>query len=161
MVDLALMTKLVDAVRPDARLLLLGDKDQLASVEAGAILSDIYAGAGQGVSRALAREIGDFAGTRLPEASAHSEPGLHDGMVHLTESHRFEDDGGIAALARAVNAGDSAAGLEVLARGGAVTLVPVADRRELERVLGPVVAERLGDWREGSPAERLARLDRF
>jgi exodeoxyribonuclease V alpha subunit len=161
MVDLALMTKLVRAVRPDARLLLLGDKDQLASVEAGAILADIYAGAGQGVSRALRREIGDFAGMRLPEASAHTEPGLHDGMVHLTESHRFDDDGGIAALARAVNAGDVPAVLEVLGRGGTVSLVPVADRRELEDVLGPLVAERLGDLREGSPAERLTRLDRF
>ncbi|HTQ04588.1 MAG TPA: exodeoxyribonuclease V subunit alpha [Polyangiaceae bacterium] len=161
MVDLALMTKLVLAVRPEARLLLLGDKDQLASVEAGAILADIYAGAGQGVSRELARQIGDFAGMRLPEASGHGEPGLHDGMVHLTESHRFDDDGGIAARARAVNAGDPAAVLEVLARGGGVSLVPVADRQELERVLGPLVAAGLGELREGSPAERLARLDRF
>jgi exodeoxyribonuclease V alpha subunit len=161
MVDLALMTKLATAVRPDARLLLLGDKDQLASVEAGAILADIYAGAGQGVSRALARELGDFAGTELLEATNRTEPGLHDGMVHLTESHRFDDDGGIAALARAVNAGDAAAALEVLARRGSVSLVPVADRRELERVLGPLLAERLGDLREGSVEERLARLDRF
>jgi exodeoxyribonuclease V alpha subunit len=161
MVDLALMTKLVLAVRPDARLLLLGDKDQLASVEAGAILADIYAGAGQGVSRALARELGDFAGIRLPEASGRTEPGLSDGMVHLTESHRFDDDGGIAALARAVNAGDFAAVLEVLARGGSVSLVPVADRRGLEQVLGPLVAEKFGDLREGSVEERLGRLDRF
>lgn len=161
MVDLALMTKLVLAVRTDARLLLLGDKDQLASVEAGAILADIYAGAGQGISHALARQIGDFAGMRLPEASGRAEPGLSDGMVHLTESHRFDDDGGIAALARAVNAGEPNAVLEVLARGGTVSLVPVADQRELERVLGPLVADRLGDLREGSAAERLARLDRF
>ena len=161
MVDLALMTKLVGAVRPDARLLLLGDKDQLASVEAGAILADIYAGAGQGVSRALVRELGEFAGVPLLEASARPEPGLHDGMVHLTESHRFDDDGGIAALARAVNAGDPGEVLALLARGGSVSLVPVADRRGLEQSLGPLVAERLGDLREGSPEERLARLDGF
>jgi exodeoxyribonuclease V alpha subunit len=161
MVDLALMTKLASAVRPEARLLLLGDKDQLASVEAGAILADIYAGAGHGVSRALARELGDFAGMRLPEALQRTEPGLGDGMVHLTESHRFDDDGGIAALARAVNAGDAAAALEVLARGGSVSLVPVADRQALERALGTLVAERLGDLREGTVEERLARLDRF
>jgi len=161
MVDLALMTKLVDAVRPDARLLLLGDKDQLASVEAGAILADIYVGAGQGVSRALVREIGDFAGVPLRESGVRPEPGLHDGMVHLTERHRFDDDGGIAALARAVNAGDPELVLELLARGGSVSLVPIADRRELERTLGPTVAEHLGDLREGSPEERLARLERF
>jgi exodeoxyribonuclease V alpha subunit len=161
MVDLALMTKLATAVRPDARLLLLGDKDQLASVEAGAILSDIYTGAGQGVSQSLARELADFAGRRLPEALHRQEPGLHDGMVHLTESHRFDDDGGIAALARAVNAGDADAAFAVLARRGSVSLVAVADRRELEQQLGPLVAARLGDLREGSVEERLARLDRF
>lgn len=44
MVDLALMAKLVDAVHPQARLILLGDKDQLASVEAGAIFGDICRG---------------------------------------------------------------------------------------------------------------------
>jgi exodeoxyribonuclease V alpha subunit len=41
MVDLALMSKLVDALKPDARLILLGDKDQLASVESGAVLADL------------------------------------------------------------------------------------------------------------------------
>jgi len=41
MVDLALMSKLVDALKPNARLILLGDKDQLASVESGAVLADL------------------------------------------------------------------------------------------------------------------------
>ncbi len=44
MVDLALMSKLVDALQPDARLILLGDKEQLASVESGAILGDLSQG---------------------------------------------------------------------------------------------------------------------
>lgn len=43
MVDLALMSKLVDALKPDSRLILLGDKDQLASVESGAVLADCIA----------------------------------------------------------------------------------------------------------------------
>ncbi|MBE0436205.1 MAG: exodeoxyribonuclease V subunit alpha, partial [Methylomicrobium sp.] len=43
MVDLALMSKLVDALKPSARLILLGDKDQLASVESGAVLADLTA----------------------------------------------------------------------------------------------------------------------
>lgn len=41
MVDLALMSKLVDALKPGVRLILLGDKDQLASVESGAVLADL------------------------------------------------------------------------------------------------------------------------
>lgn len=43
MIDLALMSKLVDALKPSARLILLGDKEQLASVEAGAVLADLNA----------------------------------------------------------------------------------------------------------------------
>jgi exodeoxyribonuclease V alpha subunit len=43
MVDLALMSKLLDALKPTARLILLGDKDQLASVESGAVLADLTA----------------------------------------------------------------------------------------------------------------------
>ena len=41
MMDLALMSKLVDAIKPGAKLILLGDKDQLASVESGAVLADL------------------------------------------------------------------------------------------------------------------------
>ena len=41
MIDLALMSKLLDALKPSARLILLGDKDQLASVESGAVLADL------------------------------------------------------------------------------------------------------------------------
>ena len=140
MVDLALMAKLIDAVRPDARLLLLGDKDQLASVEAGAILADIYAG------RA---------------ASGRAGTGLASGLVHLTESHRFGDDGGIAALATAVNAGDVTAVLEVLARGGSVAFSKAASRAELDATLGPVLGDRFETLAEVTPAERLALLDRY
>ncbi|HEV8551253.1 MAG TPA: exodeoxyribonuclease V subunit alpha [Polyangiaceae bacterium] len=156
MVDLALMAKLVDAVRPDARLLLLGDKDQLASVEAGAILADIYAGSAQagaapsGSARAPAKQG--------PGLERH---GLAAGLVHLTESHRFGDDGAIAALARAVNAGDATEALRVLGRGGSVALARVGTHAELEAALAPLVADRFGELLAGSPAERLARLERF
>lgn len=44
MVDLALMSKLVDALKPDSRLILLGDKDQLTSVESGAVLAECIDG---------------------------------------------------------------------------------------------------------------------
>jgi exodeoxyribonuclease V alpha subunit len=44
MVSLTMMARLVEAVRPDARLILVGDPDQLASVEAGAVLSDLVTG---------------------------------------------------------------------------------------------------------------------
>lgn len=140
MVDLALMAKLVDAVRPDARLLLLGDKDQLASVEAGAILADIYGGQAPGT-----RPQGPLSGS----------------LVHLVESHRFGDDGAIAALARAINAGDVAGAFDVLGRGGSVGFVPVASRAELDAVLAPVLGDRFESLATVPAAERLALLDRY
>ncbi len=47
MIDLALMVKLVEALKPSTKLILLGDKDQLASVESGAVLADCYQALGQ------------------------------------------------------------------------------------------------------------------
>ena len=56
MVDLALLSKLVQALSPQSKLILLGDKDQLASVEAGAVLGDICGfGKNRGFSRAFPR----------------------------------------------------------------------------------------------------------
>lgn len=112
MVDLALMSKLVDAVPKHARLILLGDKDQLASVEAGAILGDIYADASGPYSAELARRIGEITGERLP--SAQKVRKMRDRLVHLTESFRYPTNSGIAALARAVNAGDADLALATL-----------------------------------------------
>ncbi|HEY3498228.1 MAG TPA: exodeoxyribonuclease V subunit alpha [Polyangiaceae bacterium] len=161
MVDLALMEKLVRAVRPDARLILLGDKDQLASVEAGAILGDLYAAASVGFSERFANEVRSLTGESLPGARATRASPLGDGMVELVHAHRFSDDGGIAELARAVNAGSSERAFSVLARGGSVALRPVADREELERALLPLLHARFDGLTELAPHERLARLDGF
>ena len=51
MVSLSLMARLLEAVRPDARLILVGDPEQLASVEAGAVMADVVAGLGDRISR--------------------------------------------------------------------------------------------------------------
>jgi exodeoxyribonuclease V alpha subunit len=93
MVDLALMVRLLDAVPSRARLILLGDKDQLASVEAGAVLGDIC-GAGLG-------------------AAALNAPIARD-IVHLTRSYRYAQDSGIRLLADAINAAQPERALEIL-----------------------------------------------
>jgi exodeoxyribonuclease V alpha subunit len=133
MVDLALMTKLVEAVRPDARLILVGDKDQLASVEAGAILAEVYAAKGK----------------------------IAESVVELLDVHRFEDDGGILELARAVNAGDADAALACLERRPNVRLEPLAEQEDVLRALRPRVLEGFSGLFSGAPVERLAVLDRF
>ena len=97
MISLTLMARLLDAVRPDARLVLVGDPEQLASVEAGAVLGDI-------VDAAADRNIVDA-------RSLESGP-IDTGIVVLERSWRFK--GQIAELARAIQAGDADAVLEVL-----------------------------------------------
>jgi exodeoxyribonuclease V alpha subunit len=112
MVDLPLMSRLVAALPGQARLILLGDKDQLASVEAGMVLGDICGrGRAAGCSAGLAAAVAEVAGIELPQAAA---PAIADHILVLRRSYRFGADSGIGALARAVNAGDGPRALELL-----------------------------------------------
>lgn len=95
MVSLPMMARLLDAVRPDARLVLVGDPGQLASVEAGSVLSDIAAGAGAGEGIA--------------------DRPLAECIIELTESYRFPRQSPVGRFAAAVRRGDAADALEVLA----------------------------------------------
>jgi exodeoxyribonuclease V alpha subunit len=113
MVDLALLYRLLLAVRPQARVILQGDKDQLASVEAGAILGDIYdADAAQRWSGEFSERVEQATGLTLPMGRA--EAGLGDCLVSLDESYRYAHDSGIGRLARAINAGDAEQALRIL-----------------------------------------------
>lgn len=162
MVDVALMAKLVNAVPADARLILLGDRDQLASVEAGAILGDIYGPrTDTGYSPALADRVRALSGDELPASAEQAEPALGDCMVHLTHSHRFPGGSGIAALSEAVNAGDADAALSALADWPDVELCEIDDPRELEHALGPVVLSKYGTLGEAPVAEKLSLLGAF
>lgn len=105
MIDLALMSKLLDALPASARLILLGDKDQLASVEAGAVLGDIC-GDVPGFSEAFRQQLRELSGEPVPSRqSDRSIPELADNIVLLRDSYRFAADSGIGALAQAVNQG--------------------------------------------------------
>lgn len=103
MVGLALLAKTVDALPPTARLILLGDKDQLASVEAGAALGDLCFGGGRFSPEFRAR-LATLTGETLPR-SRRIPPPLADAIVLLRHSYRFAATSGIGALARAVNGG--------------------------------------------------------
>ncbi|ERS89215.1 exodeoxyribonuclease V subunit alpha [Halomonas sp. PBN3] len=105
MVDVEMMAALLDALPPRARLVLLGDKDQLASVEAGSVLGDLCARAEgghytpgtadwlrQAIGQALPAEMLDAEGTALDQA-----------IAMLRVSHRFDAASGIGRLADAVN----------------------------------------------------------
>lgn len=108
MVDLALMSSLVRALPSKARLILLGDKDQLASVEAGAVLGDICnTGRPRAFSRSFARVLERGTGYRI-EGRVRDEGtgGIGDCVVQLEKNYRFGSDSGIHAVSRAVKDGE-------------------------------------------------------
>lgn len=108
MIDLEMMAAVLDALPPRARLVLLGDKDQLASVEAGAVLGELCRRAAEGhYDTATAAWLAEVTGDELPAAllDARGAP-LDQAVTMLRVSHRFRRDSGIGQLAEAVNAGD-------------------------------------------------------
>jgi exodeoxyribonuclease V alpha subunit len=110
MVDLALMAKLLDALPPTARLILLGDKDQLCAVEAGAVFAELCEG--RGFDAQAASELQRITGQQVPVSQPTSQ--LGDAVVLLTHSHRFAGDSGIGELARRINGGDVSGTLNLL-----------------------------------------------
>jgi exodeoxyribonuclease V alpha subunit len=108
MVDLPLMTRLVEALPAHARLILLGDRNQLASVETGAILGDLCGTATEpSFSAAFAKQLHDLVGEEVPrKGDPAAAPGISDCVVQLQKSWRYGEGSGIEALARAINAGD-------------------------------------------------------
>lgn len=106
MIDLEMMAALLEALPANARLILLGDKDQLASVEAGSVLGDLCRHVDpSGYLPETAAWIEHNTGYSL-QAFTGSGTELDQHIVVLRKSHRFGENSGIGALARAVNAGD-------------------------------------------------------
>jgi exodeoxyribonuclease V alpha subunit len=93
MVSLSLMARLIEALRSEARLVLVGDPGQLASIEAGAVLGDIVGPAGESGAAGTRGDIGA-------------------GIVVLDRGHRF--GAGIGDLATAIRSGDADAVLALL-----------------------------------------------
>ncbi len=113
MLDLALAVRLAEALPENARLVLLGDKDQLAAVEAGAVFSELCVDPAltRPCADSLARVTGIPAAAIVPPAPARASP-LADTVVWLTRSHRFAPESGIGRLAAEVNAGEADRALE-------------------------------------------------
>ena len=105
MVDLPMMARLIAALPDRARVIFLGDRDQLASVEAGAVLGDICRFAEQGYSDARAAELSRLTGCSLAGQQADAEAAVRDSLCLLRKSYRFDARSGIGQLALAVNAG--------------------------------------------------------
>jgi exodeoxyribonuclease V alpha subunit len=123
MVSLPLMARLLDAVRPDARLVLVGDPYQLTSIEAGAVLGDVVGPAA----------LAGWGGSLLLGP-------LSDGVVVLERVHRFGAESAIATLADAVRSGDADRAVDILRAGaGDVSWVRPDDRAGRDAVQRAVV----------------------
>lgn len=132
MMSLTMTARLLAALRPSTILILVGDPDQLASVDAGAVLGDLV----EGLS----------GGSDSP-------------VIALRTTHRFH--GGIAELAAATRAGDATAALAVLDRGDDVEFIDQPDPRErLREVLLPGALALRTAALDGDPEGALRQLDR-
>lgn len=160
MVSLTMMARLLEAVRPDARLVLVGDPDQLASVEAGAVLGDLARAPGA-VEPALDATL------RSLDVLTPDDPPIVHGVVTLDRTWRFGAE--ISALARAIRSGDADAAVAALRAGGeAVEFVeaPTLELRDppgLDAVRAEVVAANatlVAHARAGDVDKALESLDR-
>ena len=166
MVALPLMAKLVVALKKDSHLILLGDKDQLASVEAGAVLGDICGGGGQEPFTPefcdyVARVTGELIPAVLPGIQL---PPLADSRVVLKTNYRFRDDSGIGVLGIAVNSGEGHVAMALLSDASHPNVnwrkVPVPDM--LKKELAETVLEGFSTYLAAkSPIEALRAFDGF
>ena len=168
MVHLEMMASLLDALPAGATLVLLGDKDQLASVEAGAVLGDLCRDAQAGgysaktVAYALAAS-----GETVPDAFHGAAGPLAQQTVMLRRSRRF--GGPIGQLALAVNDGDAARAEEVLRAGGELRWIEHAQQQHVVQLAsdgyGPYLAllaqEIVGDGHEAWVRSVLLSFESF
>ena len=163
MVNLALMRQLVSALPREAQLIILGDRDQLASVEAGAILADLCGdGEVECSSEFEALLTGLFGRGELAE-NFKSDSGLADAIVTLKESRRFAAQGTIGSLCRLLNAGEGEAAIRLLRSGD--PLAVWADLPE-PAALTAALADEVDSWvadylAADNPQEALRRFGNF
>lgn len=107
MIDLELMATLLSALPPSARLILVGDKDQLTSVEAGSVLGDLCWNLDErGYTLETATAIARLSGEKVTVVAPETTDALAQRTVMLRDSKRFERYSGIGQLAAALNRGD-------------------------------------------------------
>jgi exodeoxyribonuclease V alpha subunit len=158
MLDVALATKLVEALPDDGRLILLGDKDQLSAVETGTVFANLCATRGMGAE--MRESVEALTDETLPETEIGAAQGLFDAVVWLEQGHRYARGGAIGVLVERVREGDAEAVLAWLSGrpGGEVgsevlwqDTVPGAE--PLAAILIQGYAEYLDAVQSGAPPE--------
>ena len=166
MVPLALMAKLVEALAPGSRLILLGDRDQLASVEAGAVLGDICnTGHVFGFSSAFQSFIAETTGSIISESFVGVDvPPLADSVVVLQKNFRFDEESGIGLVSVAINNDNVATVLNGMRDGtmGGVMLCETPPQGSLQKKLATLVVAGFSDYlQHENPDDVMLAFDRF
>ena len=165
MVDLALMTRLLEAVPPSSRLILLGDEHQLASVEAGAILGDICnCGEECGWSPLFSKIVESLTGESVTSSADQQGAALADCIVELKKSYRFDKTSGIGNLSRMIRDGNAAEAVKYIGQGSHkdLTLRSVKNPDDLYEAVREPVLQGYRDYIEKTdPEERLKALGDF
>lgn len=146
MVSLSQMALLLQALRPHARLVLVGDPDQLTPVDAGAVLADITRAVPPTPDRMLA-SLAEVADSERP-------PALPTGAGVATLSFTWRFQGGIGRLARAIRAGDADMAVEVLQSGAEDVRLSPSDSN-----LNPATAAAIRDQVVGAGRAMHAAAD--
>ncbi|MDX2447674.1 MAG: exodeoxyribonuclease V subunit alpha [Desulfobacterales bacterium] len=167
MVDLPLMSKLIQALPEKARLILIGDRHQLASVQAGSVLGDICGDKiDNGFSRTFARTLANSVNCNPEQLTGprKEKSDIQDSMVYFTRSYRFEKESGIDILSRAVNAGAVDDALNILRQDcyPELSWFPLYSRVDHQKLLSKRIHEHYGRLcHEKDPQEALDKLNRF
>ncbi len=144
MIDLALMTKLIQAIPNQAHLILLGDKDQLASVEAGTVLGDIC-------------EAGLIQANAINNSQLDN---INSSIILLDKSYRFSKQSGIWKLSQAIKQGDGETALQILKSAN----YPDVEWHSLAEVLPTDLIEQIStkfSMFEPQPEIALQNFDKF
>lgn len=191
MVDIALLSRLSRAMLPDARFVMLGDKDQLASVEAGAVFGEI---AGIPDDRSSPEKLGNPTNSNSTDSrensfkhDGQSKDGIHpsdsnpiensnnseishkistitfpDIVVKLQKSWRFGEASEIGKLSREVNDGNADASWELLENGEKVQILGAkSDERLEQNLLKRAKVHHQKILKTSNPAEALSTLRSF
>lgn len=146
MIDLPLMSKLMSAISNNASLILLGDHNQLASVDAGVVLGDICSNYPASIYSAdFSERIKDMSGESI--IAGNMPPGVQDCITQLQQNYRFAEQSGIGVLSRAVEDGDADKALNLLQseKYPDISWMSIENEKSLRR-LRTIIIEKYKDY---------------
>jgi exodeoxyribonuclease V alpha subunit len=167
MVDLALMSKLIQAIAVKARFILVGDKDQLASVESGSVLGDMCdRDIIHGFSRNFADRIEELTGEKISKSIplTGAASAMQDCIVILQKNYRFSADSGIGGLSRDINRGEAEESMRLMQdfNEKSIGWQEIGAQTEWIRALGERIADSFRRYmRIKERALALEEFDRF